>query len=100
MTTNKKVPVPYAGRLARESVKFGLRVGGILGGVVGAAIWQGIKELPGTAVSRAIESTGEKGTEAGETPRYLYHDDSLLSPYDGPVLTTEDDFDDYHKGLV
>ena len=39
MTTNKKPPVAYAARLARESVKLGLRVGGIVGGVALSAVW-------------------------------------------------------------
>lgn len=39
MTSNKKPLVPYAARLARESVKLGLRVGLILGGTVLTSLW-------------------------------------------------------------
>ena len=39
MTTNTKRPVPYVARLARESAKFGVRVGGIVGGAALSALW-------------------------------------------------------------
>lgn len=51
MTTNKKPPVPYAARLARESVRFGLRVGGVVCGLVGGAVWEAAKQFPTSALS-------------------------------------------------
>lgn len=58
MTTNKKAPVPYAGRLVRESAKLGLRVAGVFGGVVAGALWEGARQLPQAVVQRGVGSTG------------------------------------------
>jgi hypothetical protein len=56
MTTNSKQPVPYAAKLARESVKLGLRVGGMLCGVVGGALWEAAKQLPSASLNAGERS--------------------------------------------
>jgi hypothetical protein len=63
VTNKTDHPVPYGKRLARESARFGLRVGGMLCGVVGGAIWEAAKQLPTAAVSTSEHS--ESATPIG-----------------------------------
>ncbi len=72
MTTNKKPPVPYAERLARESVKFGLRVGGSFlrhgPGLLRAGVFGLPLLLMGMAASHDSDEGVADDNDLGEVP--------------------------------
>ncbi len=103
MTTNTKRPVPYAERLARESVKFGLRVGGSLLRHTPGLLKIGILGLPlallGASGNRDEEEFGE--AEADRSNEFEVRGDLVYDGH-GELLSplTEKELDDYNHGLI
>lgn len=94
--TSKTSHTPYAQRLARESVKFGLRVGGTLLKHAGLGL---------VAVPFAIAGLGRKDAdEAGEDEDIFNSVNSraglMYDEYDTPHIVPQDDIERLHNGFI
>lgn len=95
MTSNTS-HVPYAQRLARESVKFGVRVGGTLLKHAGL----GLLALPVamlTGGSRDADEAvaGDNGSHPANWKTGYLHDENGT-----PGIVPQDELEDYHNGFI
>lgn len=103
-----KKPVPYAERLARESVKFGLRVGGSFVRHGPGLLKAGLLGLPlamlgGLSGSRRDDLEGENPASAHRRPDLLYvenREHSASYPTTDPLFSSDQEFNDYHDGKI
>lgn len=105
-----KKPVPYAERLARESVKFGLRMGGSFLRHGPALLKAGLLGLPLAMLGGLGRGPRDDGADEGlvsatRRPDLLYADGaehSAIAPMgsDEPIFMSEDEFNDYHDGKI
>jgi hypothetical protein len=108
MTSTRKPAVPYAERLARESVKFGLRVGrsfvrhgpGLLkAGILGLPLAM----LGGLGGSRRDDPTEENPASTHRRADFLYVENGSHSasyPTTDPLFSSDQEFNDYHDGKI
>lgn len=96
-----KKPVPYAERLARESVKFGLRMGGSLLRHGPGLLKAGLFGLPlamfgmTSREESADEFTGTGISDQGDSAAGVRYDE-----FDQPDFVAQSEVDDYNRGLM
>ena len=98
--TRKTRHVPYAQRLARESLKFGLRVGGSLLKHTPGLLGLGIVGLPlavlgmGGGDQEESAKSGDSSNPANWKAGYFYDEDG------NPGIVPQDELDRYHNGHI
>lgn len=94
--TSKTSHVPYAQRLARESVKFGLRVGGTLLKHAGLGL---------VAFPFAMAGLGRKDADETVDDEDIFNSVNsraglMYDEYDTPHMVPQDDIDRLHNGFM
>lgn len=94
--TNKTSHVPYAQRLARESVKFGVRVGGTLLKHAGLGL---------VALPLAMVGLGRKDADEPPEDENIFNSVNSRGGYiydetGSPHMVPQDELDKYHNGFI
>lgn len=101
MTSNKKPPVPYAERLARESVKFGLRLGGSLLRHTPGLLKIGVIGMPLVILGAGQRTASTDPEDDEDIFNAVTSEAGLIYDEHGePHIVAQNELDDYNHGLI